>query len=147
MSYRMTRKEEIEEFAKGTIEAHTTIGQLPVAFGYESTDDGKKGIAYIYNVPQSAVDKGYFQVRASENGGTDPRVATPSPREFVLGFEYADYEDSEGIYQVCKDTIEDIGFGEDDVVVDEMIEEAEATDNGDDQQTDSISIDLSDSFK
>jgi len=134
----MTRKSDIESGVKGTIEAHTEINGVPVAFGYEEKDHRKIGIAYMYNIPQSLVsDKNYLQVITSKNGGKSPKVAEPSPREFVVGFHIPDYDDKDTIYQVCKDTIEEVGL--DSGVVPTTQDSTDTT-----EQTNTI--DLSDSF-
>lgn len=131
---RMITADELENGVQGTIEAHTTVGELPVAFGYDTIDGQKRSIAYIYNIPQERVDRGYLAVRASENGGSNPEVAEPTPVEFVVGFECSEYDRDE-IFDVCKQTIEDIGF-------DDVIDTPEVT-----QETDeTITIDLSDEF-
>lgn len=130
---RMITADELENGIQGTIEAHTTIGELPVAFGYETIDGEKKSIAYIYNIPQETVDRGYLAVRASENGGSKPEVAEPTPAEFVLGFQYDSYDRDE-IFEVCRDTVEDIGF-------DSEIEAPDVT-----HDTETVTIDLSDEF-
>lgn len=131
--HRMITADELEDGVQGTIEAHTTVGELPVAFGYDTIDGEKRSIAYIYNIPQESVDRGYLAVRASENGGSNPEVAEPTPVEFVVGFEYSEY-DRDGIFEVCKQTIEDIGY-------DGKIETPDVT-TGDEP----ITIDLSDEF-
>lgn len=138
----MTRKADIESGVKGTIEAHTEIGSVPVAFGYEEKPHRKIGIAYIYNIPQSVVsDKNYLKAITSKNGGKSPTVATPSPREFVVGFHIPDYDDKDAIYQVCKDTIEEVGLNS-------KIVTNEQKDTADDakETTEHATIDLSDSF-
>lgn len=100
-------KEKLERGVKGEIETYKTIHGVPVAFGYESTETGKDTLtAYIYNIPQRAVDKGYLAVRVSENGGSNPIVAEPTPREYVVGFDGVELSYPE-LEEVCRQTIED----------------------------------------
>lgn len=104
-------KQELETGAKSEIEKHITIQGVPVAFGYDTdSESGEQTLtAYIYNIPQQAVDKGYLAVCVSETGGSDPRVAEPSAYEYVVGFDGVNLDFPE-LKEICKEVIEDIGL-------------------------------------
>lgn len=105
----MVSEERLENGAKGTIEEHVHYKQVSVAFGYSEQDGEKTPIAYIYNIPQEMVDRGYLAVRASENGGSNPEVAEPSAFEYAVGFDCFDCTREE-MEEICTQTITDIGF-------------------------------------
>jgi len=157
----MVSEDEIEEGIKGTIEKHIHYPQVSVAIGYDTRDGDSEehSIAYIYNIPKQEVDRGFLAVRASENGGSNPEVAEPSPFEYVVGFDCFELNEDE-IREVCEETISDIGYSADetedestlaeDVTV--SVQEPESIDDEteSDKQTDesdTINIDLSDEFE
>lgn len=101
----MVSKDELEEGIKGDIHKHIEYQQVSIALG----EDAGTPIAYIYNIPQQSVDRGYLAVRASENGGSNPEVAEPTPYEYAVGFDCYTMTDEEMI-EVCERTVEDIGY-------------------------------------